>query len=273
MPTVGSLFSGIGGLDLGLERAGFEIKWQVEKDPYCQKVLRKHWPGVTLHDDIRTVGKHNLEPVDLICGGWPCQPFSVAGKRRGKEDDRYLWPEVMRIIEELRPAWFLGENVPGIVGMDLDNVLAQLEGEGYGTRAFIIPACGLGAPHRRYRVFVVAYSERNRFQRAEYTICRQRTPNMPRRSPDASGEKDVAYSENAVRWRADGTENPRWWNSEAGGCREPRDWQKYWPDQPGICGVANGVPHRVDRLRALGNAVVPQVAEFIGRRILEVMDV
>src|SRR3990172_13197899 len=101
--TVGSLFAGIGGFDLGLERAGFQIKWQVEKDEWCKKILEKHWPGVRRYKDIHEVGAHNLEAVDLICGGFPCQPFSIAGKRKGEEDDRHLWPEMLRVISELKP--------------------------------------------------------------------------------------------------------------------------------------------------------------------------
>ena len=156
----GSLFSGIGGFDLGLERAGMECAWQVEIDEYCLKVLEKHWPSVSRYTDIRECGRDNLEPVDLICGGFPCQPYSVAGKRRGAEDDRNLWPEFLRIVRELRPAWVVGENVPGIVPMYLDEVLSDLEGEAYTCWTFNIPACAFDAPHRRERIWIVAYAER-----------------------------------------------------------------------------------------------------------------
>ena len=123
---VGSLFAGIGGFDLGLERAGFEIAWQVEIDGYCQRVLAKHWPNVQRYGDIKTIDWGTIEPVDLVCGGFPCQPFSLAGQRRGTADDRYLWPEVVRCLGTLRPTWFLGENVPGIIRMELDTVLSDL---------------------------------------------------------------------------------------------------------------------------------------------------
>ncbi len=155
----GSLFSGIGGFDLGLERAGMECAWQVEIDEYCLKVLAKHWPSVSRYTDVRECGRDNLEPVDLICGGFPCQPYSVAGKRRGAADDRNLWPEFLRIVRELRPAWIVGENVPGIVPMYLDTVLSDLEGEAYTCWTFNIPACAFDAPHRRERIFVVGYTE------------------------------------------------------------------------------------------------------------------
>ena len=154
----GSLFTGIGGIDLGFERAGMKCAWQVEIDDYCNRVLEKHWPNVERFRDVRTVGKHNLAPVDLIAGGFPCQPHSVAGKRRGKEDDRNLWPEFMRIVRELKPRWVVGENVPGIITTMLDDVLADLEGAGYTPLTFNIPASAFGANHRRYRIFVVAHA-------------------------------------------------------------------------------------------------------------------
>src|SRR4030042_1871441 len=138
--TFGSLFAGIGGIDLGFERVGMICKWQVEIDDFCNKVLEKHWPDVRRYRDVRDVGKQNLEPVDLICGGFPCQPHSLAGKRKGKDDERNLWPEYLRIVRELRPAWVLGENVPGIRTTILDDILDDLEGLGYATRTFDIPA-------------------------------------------------------------------------------------------------------------------------------------
>ena len=125
-------------------------------DDYCNKVLAKHWPDVRRYRDVKEVGKHNLAAVDLICGGAPCQPFSCAGKRRGKEDDRHLWPEYLRIITELNPAWVIGENVPGLINLELDTVLSDLGNAGYATATVIIPACAVDAPHRRDRVFVVA---------------------------------------------------------------------------------------------------------------------
>ena len=154
--TVGSLFSGIGGFDLGLERAGMTIKWQVEIDDFCNKVLEKHWPDVKRYRDIKELRGDELEPVDLICGGFPCQPFSAAGKRRSKEDDRYLWPEMLRVIRAVRPNWIIGENVAGIVSLALDDVLSDLENEGYTCQSFIIPACAVNAPHRRDRVWIIA---------------------------------------------------------------------------------------------------------------------
>lgn len=156
-----SLFSGIGGLDIAAEMAGFQTVGQCEWADYPTKVLEKHWPNVPRWRDIRTLTgesfyeKTGIRTVDVISGGFPCQPFSVAGKRKGREDDRYLWPEMLRVISELRPAWVVGENVAGIVNMALDQVYTDLENEGYAVQAFIIPACAVDAPHRRDRCAII----------------------------------------------------------------------------------------------------------------------
>lgn len=163
-----SLFSGIGGLDLAAEWAGIQTVGQCEWADYPTKVLEKHWPDVPRWRDIRTLTKESFyertgrRTVDIISGGFPCQPFSVAGKQRGKEDDRYLWPEMVRAIKELRPTWVVGENVAGIVRMALADILSELEACGYRARTFLIPACAVGARHRRYRVAIVAHADGGR---------------------------------------------------------------------------------------------------------------
>ena len=159
-----SLFSGIGGLDIAAEMAGIRTVGQCEWADFQTKILEKHWPDVPRWRDIRTLTAESfyertgLRTVDIISGGFPCQPFSLAGKREGKDDDRYLWPEMLRVIREIRPALVIGENVPGIVNLALDTVLSDLENEGYAAQPFIVPACGVDAPHRRDRVCIVAYA-------------------------------------------------------------------------------------------------------------------
>ena len=237
--TVGSLFSGIGGFDLGLERAGMTIKWQVEIDDFCNKVLEKHWPRVKRYRDIKELRGDELEPVDLICGGFPCQPFSAAGKRRSKEDDRYLWPEMLRIIRAVRPTWIIGENVAGILSLALDDVLSDLESEGYTCQSFIIPACAVNAPHRRDRIWIVAHT--NGKHREESKSWNQ-----------------LEYSRK---------EEP------FGRSMDESLWQETWLDAASrICGVDDGLSRRLDankRITALGNAVVPQIVEIIGKAIIQ----
>ena len=223
----GSLFAGIGGFDLGLERAGMECAWQVEIDDYCTKVLEKHWPDVKRYRDIKDVDGKEIESVELICGGFPCQPYSNAGKRKGAQDDRNLWPEYLRIIREARPKWVIAENVPGIVKMYLDQVLSDLEGEGYTCWTFNIPAVAINAPHRRERIFIVANSDQ---------------PGL--------AEWEGKQKDNGAKQQT--TIRASWWTAE-----------------PELGRVADGIPDRVDRIKALGNAVVPQVVEWIGLRILE----
>ena len=175
-----SLFSGIGGLDLAAEWAGIQTVGQCEWAEYPAKVLEKHWPDIPRWKDIRTLTGESFyertgrRTVDIISGGFPCQPFSVAGKQRGKEDDRYFWPEMVRVIKELRPAWVVGENVAGIVRMALSDILFELEACGYKTRTFLVPACAVGARHRRYRVAIVGYSEHNGLSSAAVTGSTQK---------------------------------------------------------------------------------------------------
>ncbi len=158
--THGSLFTGIGGFDLGFEWAGFVTAWQVEISTYCLNVLKRRFPDVPRYTDIAACGTHNLASVDVLTGGFPCQPFSLAGKRRGVTDDRHLWPEMRRVVAALRPPWVVAENVPGIIGVCLDDVVADLEAEGYEAGILVLPACAFGAWHRRDRVFIVANAAR-----------------------------------------------------------------------------------------------------------------
>ncbi|MBR0232751.1 MAG: DNA cytosine methyltransferase, partial [Synergistaceae bacterium] len=153
-----SLFSGIGGLDLAFEWAGGKVIAMCEIQPYCQKILRKHWPNVPLFDDIKKLRGENVGTVDVIYGGFPCQPFSVVGKQRGKDDSRYLWPEFSRLVGEIKPSWIVAENVAGILRIAADDVCSDLESQGYEVGIFDYEAAAVGAKHRRERVFFVANS-------------------------------------------------------------------------------------------------------------------
>lgn len=270
------LFSGIGGFSLGLEWAGMETIAMCEKDKFCRQVLAKHWPDITIHEDIRDLdGKDYKGSIDVVCGGFPCQPFSVAGKQLGKADDRHLWPEMLRVIKESAPTWVIGENVSGFVRMALDDVCSDLEGEGYRVQSFVIPACAVEAHHRRDRCWVVAYSDKNDRRRRDSTISQERHTWMEHRSGGqgqslGGSDSDVAYSESerVQRLRSCGLEE-----SHAHGpalvplCEGEGFGSTYWETEPDVDRVVDGVPNRVDRIRSLGNAVVPQLVQRIGEMI------
>jgi len=264
------LFSGIGGFSLGLERAGMETIAFCEFDKKAQLVLKKHWPDVPIYDDVRKLNGRQFEgqSIDIICGGFPCQPFSQAGKRRGEADDRHLWPEYFRLIQEIRPPWVIGENVSGIISMGLDQVLSDLEGEIYSCQTLVVPACAVNAPHRRDRVWIVAHSDRFDGNGRRYSsgpICRERSePSELFRS-----KENVAHANSTRRREYSGAisiqeEQPPF-EHDCGGAGGGQ-----WAVEPNVGRVAHGVPNRVDRLKQLGNAVVPQVVEQIGRAIMKI---
>ena len=248
------LFSGIGGFSLAGQwvwKKEYHVHRFIEIDLFCQKVLKKHWPNTPIHDDIRTYN-HDGTKIDLLTGGFPCQPFSVAGKQRGKEDDRYLWPEMLRVITEVKPTWVIGENVTGIINMELDKVLSDLEDQGYETAPpLIIPACAVDAPHRRDRVWIVAHPKSKRLERRVNMENEQKKNDrlFSARSSECGDDGFVADASRKL-FNGNGISRNRW-RQLSDGCR--------WLPESGICRVAHGVPRRVDRLRALGNAIVPQV--------------
>ena len=288
--TFGSLFAGIGGFDLGLERAGMRCEWQVEIDPYARAVLAKHWPDVRRHEDVRTFPPPEGEwGVDVICGGFPCQDISVAGKGAGLAGARSgLWYEYARIIGELRPRYIIVENVAALLARGMGTVLGDLSSLGYDAEWHVIPASAVGAPHRRERVWVVAWDTNSRRRARQFSLgsisqgpCADAN-GVCEDVPDANDEGESNVPVDDESWRV---------VSELAGCdvadadnagrikqRRPEPVRAeqlagqcggWWSVEPDVGRVAHGVPARVDRLRCLGNAVVPQIVEVIGRAIVE----
>lgn len=238
------LCSGIGGFALGFEWAGLSKPVLFcDIEPWSRQVLRKHWPDVSIEKDVKELANdpNGLVPdCDILTAGYPCQPFSAAGKRKGQEDDRHIWPYILQIVAQKRPTWCVFENVYGHISLGLDEVLSDLERETYASRTFIVPACGVDAPHRRDRVWIIA--------------------------------RNVADTSNkGSQGRLSGRQNEER-ESQLGyaGCsstihRQPI--QDGWAAEPSVGRVAHGIPRRVDRLKGLGNAIVPQIAQRIGETI------
>jgi len=220
------LFSGIGGFALAAKWHGMETVAFCEIDPWAQRVLNKNFPGVPIHEDVKQLSGKQYEGIDLITGGYPCQPFSLSGERRGAEDDRHLWPEVRRITAEARPRWVLCENVIGHVTLGLDEVLDDLESLGYTCAPpVVLPACAVGKWHRRDRVWIIAHDSSQHLQKPEVVDAKTQLPEPGRVSDEARLR--------VAEWEA---------------------------DQPSMVGVAHGIPHWVDRARGTGNAIVPELA-------------
>ena len=265
--THGSLFSGIGGFDLGFERIGIQTVWQVEIDEFCQKVLAKHFPQAKRFRDIKQVGVQNLEKVDIITGGFPCSDISVAGKKRGLAGEKSgLWFEMFRVCSELRPRYIVIENVANLVRLGLDRVLANLASIGYDAEWTNILACDIGACHRRKRIWIVAYpncqwklqsggiakNERERIGNSSENVSYSGNDRIVERKRELSEDKQISGGGFNQRIREAFDEGREWWGTE-----------------PGVGRLADEVPDRVAKLRALGNAVVPQIPEIIGKLLLE----
>tara|TARA_R100001594_G_scaffold6004_2_gene17666 strand:+ start:2519 stop:3448 length:930 start_codon:yes stop_codon:yes gene_type:complete len=304
MIKIGSLFSGIGGFELGLERGipGSRTVWQVEQNEFCQRVLRRHWPEAKLYDDVVGVGGNNLEEVDILCGGFPCQDLSFAGRRNGLDGKKSgLWWEMWRVIGELRPRVVCVENVPGLFTLGIREVLGSLAEIGYDAEWQVISAAQFGAPHLRRRVFIVAYTSQGQSRQDEPVSTRGL-------SFDAQNNEDVAYTNGngcgqARNGRIDQIDNVSKGREEiqqerssqstntnktsSPGVRQSirveeerpefgntfhRTGFGYWRTTkapPPICRVDDGIPNRLAKLRGLGNSIVPQCTEWIGRRIME----
>lgn len=284
-----SLFSGIGGFDLAAQWVGWNNLFQVEKDEWCRKVLQKNFPAAKRYGDIKQFnGKEYAGTVDIISGGFPCQPFSVAGKQKGKGDDRYLWEEMLRVVNEIKPPFVVGENVTGIIGMALDTVLSDLEAQNYTTETYIIPACGKNAWHRRDRVWIVAYSnsigwndeqkENGQFihngngNGATTEQSRGKQQRRVSKSGDilsdttSSGTGMEEHRSSGQKRKQTNTLEPKILRQENGAVGAEGNYASggdgfnWWETEPELGRVANGIPDRLDRLRGLGNAIVPQVA-------------
>jgi len=294
------LCSGIGGFALGFQWAGLSPQPQLfcDIEPWCRKILQQHWPNVPVASDVKELAsdpERFVPDCDILTAGYPCQPFSFAGKRKGEEDDRHIWPYILKIIAFKRPTWCIFENVYGHISLGLDSVLSDLEAEGYTTRTFVVPACGVNAPHKRNRLWIVAYTNSPRQRSGE---------GEPRASQEGNNtgwiREDVSDT-NSKRLQEHGHSKPTVTVSEGGSdVPNPKSlrvqglwssWeqeshahegqevsvrnseggrQTIWDVEPNVGRVAHGIPKRVDRIKGLGNAIVPQIAQRIAWTIMEI---
>ena len=271
-----SVFTGIGGFDLAAEWMGWENVFQVEIDKYCNKLLKQNFPKTKQYGDIKTFdAKSYKRKIDILTGGFPCQPFSIAGERNGASDNRFLWKEMLRVIKEVEPKFVVGENVPGIITMELANILASLEDAGYKTESFVIPACSTTAPHKRERVWILAYSDRfgcyneqDEFDKISQDEIRQLQIEKQKRFTEQCGVGESGISK--ISADTSGVGQQRGLQKKKRGLQRKSgrldrefayipDWRNF-PVAPALCGKSDGVSYRVDRIKALGNAIVPQVA-------------
>ena len=312
------LFSGIGGFSLAADKFSIETIAFVEKEPFCQKVLKKHWNDVPIIDDIRKIKGEDYDSATIVSGGFPCQPFSVAGKQKGTDDDRYLWDETIRVVAECKPRWFIGENVDGLVniqdGMVLRQVQDDLEKEGFQVQCLVIPASGVGAWHQRKRIWIIAYSEHNGLYRpkGDATI---KSSNQSEEWVSIGDDKNVSntkclgFSErssirglhkkesndsnkfsdksktrtekrNVSNSISKGLENDviqsdnkQTTKTKINSDRSFEKQQTWWQAQSELRGVPNGVSYelhsdRANRIKALGNSIVPQIAEQLFKSII-----
>ena len=286
------LFSGIGGFALACRWAGIETIAFCEIEKYAQRVLRKNFPGIRIFEDVRQFPATEFREPFLLTGGYPCQPFSQAGKRRGAEDDRHLWPSMFGIIRTSRPTWILAENVAGHVTLGLDQVLADLESEDYAVQPIIVPACAVDAPHRRDRIWILGNSQRDSEGRDSGNASRKIAFAASDGRLRELAIKKIQTRRNAFASSRDANPNA---NGELlQGCKKSRnikenktkpfdefdhglrresksEYDKHdnWSAEPDVGRVAHGIPRRVDRLRGLGNAIVPQVAYEIIKALIQ----
>jgi DNA (cytosine-5)-methyltransferase 1 len=271
MLTFGSLFSGIGGIDLGLERAGLTCSWQVEIDSFCRDVLDKNFPHTLKFDDVKQCGKHNLKPVDLICGGFPCQDISIAGKGVGLHGKKSkLWFEFERIIREMGPKFIIVENVPNLRRRGLTYILGTLSSLGYDSEWSCLSASQFGAKHRRKRVFIVAYTNgfhtkrRRRCEHLGRTKQKIEVPN--KRSITVNSNNSLACRDTKIHH----TYSPQIFHRK-------RKKEPSFEVEPNVGRMVDGLSNQLDsnkirklRLKSLGNSLIPQIAEYIGLSIVDI---
>ena len=284
------LFSGIGGFSLGLESADLvETVAFCDFDKYCQQILKKNFPGVPIYEDVKELNYERLKAdglseIDIITGGYPCQPFSVAGRKKGEEDPRHVWPEMFRLVQELRPTWVIGENVGGHIKLGLDTVLENLESEGYSARTFSISASSIGAVHKRERVWIMAHSGRSSgreqspgnkeglglwsFETPERSTDTSETTGSSERAEIMANTKSSNRNEHEID-REHGETTPQEIFGDGGSVSGVGTW---WKAEPDVGRVAYGVSKGVDRLKCLGNSVVPQIPYVIGLTIKKILE-
>lgn len=289
------LCSGIGGFALGFQWAGLsEPQLFCDIEPWCRKILQQHWPNVPVASDVKELAsdpERFVPDCDILTAGYPCQPFSFAGQRKGEEDDRHIWPYILKIVASKRPTWCVFENVYGHISLGLDSVLSDLEREGYATRTFVVPACGVNAPHKRNRVWIVAHTDSIGLQEHGHS---EPTVTIGEGSSDGSNTSGSRLTGNhrgrSEQFTQDARQdvpNPKGigvqglWSSweqeshphegqEVPMCDSQGGRQTIWDVEPNVGRVANGIPKRVDRIKGLGNAIVPQIAQRIAWTIKEV---
>ena len=303
------LFSGIGGFSLGLESTGFfKTIAFVEKDKFCQKVLRKHWSNVPIYEDIKKLDARKIK-ADVVVGGFPCQSISIAGKQKGKDDDRFLFPEMLRVIKEVQPRWIIGENVQNLIniadGQILQGIHNDLESQGFEVQTFCISAASIGAWHKRSRIWIVAANSNSRLRRRRgtelksgenevrriYSSKEEQTKNDIRSKTigcDAVfGKTETLSNSESKRLSRSRTEQDcgnKNWLEQGKKEKQSEIWSKsercsgisktWWQTQSELCGVPNGISYELDkdrqnRIKALGNSIVPQIAREIGKAIME----
>jgi DNA (cytosine-5)-methyltransferase 1 len=275
------LFSGIGGFSLGLESTGFfETIAFVEKDKFCQKVLKKNFNNIPIEEDIRNVKGSNYA-ADIITGGFPCQPFSVAGKRKGTDDDRYLWDETIRVVAECKPSWFIGENVEGLIninnGLVLRQVQTDLEDQGFQVQCLVIPASGIGAWHQRKRIWIIGFNATNSNNNGSYRSQRDATKQSCNEQKDRLSfrdDKDVPNTNDKRLQRFNSEQIAPKQKLRFTSNKNDERSKTWWQTQSEFCGVPDGISFELDkdrsnRIKSLGNSIVPQIARQLGLSIME----